>query len=366
MAFGLPWLSLNYLLSVPLVSYYLLPTTTSGWSTYLNLFFFSIAWTSLVWTQPPLAVEFFSLLLVRLCCFILPSLVFLGFDISVPTAANSLKARDDALPFEAAGRSSSKSQTERLARIVGLAVLNTLIAVTLTVGIDFIFIDVLHMRSVLRITSRLPTPWTLILDVVKAVMMRGVIMYYVHRFLLHGGRYLPLLSKAHRDYAHSLANALPFAAAYDHPAPYLLHRWLPLYLPALLFRMHIFTYMAFNALVSLEEAFVYSGYQVLPSTILLTGMARRQERHILSNGKGNYAPYGILDFAHGTSIGEGDVIDDLEREAKKRDVKGKANRAVDAARDAVDRRRGSGIDEDLDDADGIGNGPRRRRGKKGI
>ena len=369
MVFGLPvFLNLNYLLSVPLVSYFLLPTTTTGWSTYLNLLFFSLAWTSLVWTQPPLAVEFLSILLTRIFCFVLPSALFLGFDLSVPTAARSLKARDGALPFEAAGESRpAKSQTERLARIVGLALFNTVLGVLLQTGIDFLFTDLLHLRSVLKISSRLPTPWTLVLEIVKALISRGVLMYYIHRFLLHNRRNSPHLTRAHESYAHSLSNALPFAAAYDHPAAYLLHRWIPIYLPAFVFRMHIFTYMIFTAIVSLEETFVFSGYQALPSTIILTGMARRQERHVMSGGKGNFAPYGILDLLHGTNLDDGDVVNDLQQEARKRDVKGKTNKAVDAAKDAVDKRQGSSNDEVAEeeaDANANGNGGRRRKTKK--
>lgn len=361
---GLPAINLNYLLSFPIISYYLLPTTTSGYGTYLNLIFFSLAWTSLVWTQPPLAVEFVSLLGVKLLCFILPSLTFLAFDLSVPTAAKSLKARDGALPFDAAGKAHpAKSQPERLARIVGLAIFNTVLGVALSTAIDFAFTDLLHFRSVLKISSRLPTPWHLVLDVIKAAMMRGVLAYYVHRFLLHNRRYTPSLTKVHESYAHSLDNALPFAGAYDHPGAYLLHRWAPMYVPAFVFRFHIFTYMAFTALVGLEEAFVYSGYQVLPSTILLTGMARRQERHIISGGTGNFAPYGILDFVHGTNIGEADIVDDLGAEAKKRG--GKAKGAIRQAKDAMDSRR-DGDSEDEADAAATenGNGGRKRRTRK--
>lgn len=355
--FGIAGLTLNSLLSLPVISYFLFPTTTTGWSTYLNVIFFSLAWTTLIWTQPPLAVEFFSVFGVRLFCYILPSLFFLSFDLAVPALAKGLKARDGALPFEAAGKPSGvKTQQVRLLRIVGLALFNVLLAAGLQTGIDFVFTDVFRLRSVLRITSRLPAPWSLLTDIIKAALIRGTLSYYIHRFLLHSPKYSPILSRAHMAYAHSLDNALPFAAAYDHPAAYLLHRWLPTYLPALAFRFHILTYMFFNALVCLEEAFVFSGYQVLPSTVLWTGMARRQERHIISGGTGNFAPYGLADFIHGTTIGDEDITDDLRQEADKRNVRGKARGAAHAARDAVDSR-----DNELD-GDASGNGG--RRGKK--
>ena len=45
-------------------------------------------------------------------------------------------------------------------------------------------------------------------------------------------------------------------ADYDHPVCHLVHRWLPLYLPAVALRMHILTYLLLVAFFSLEETFV--------------------------------------------------------------------------------------------------------------
>ena len=361
---GIAGLSLNYLLSLPAIAYFLLPSTTTGWSTYLNLIFFSLAWTTLVWTQSPLAVEFFSILGVRVVFYVLLSLVFLGFDLSIPTVAKTLKARDGALPIEAAGgRAGARSQYERILRIVGLALFNIVLATTLQTGIDFVLTDVLRFRSVLKVSSRLPVPWSLLTDLAKGLIIRGVLSYYIHRFLLHSNEYSPRLSKAHIAYAHSLNNALPFAAAYDHPAAYLLHRWIPVYLPALLLRYHIFTYMALNTLVSLEEAFVFSGYQVLPSTVLLTGMARRQELHLMCGGSGNFALYGAMDFLHSTTLGNDDIVDDLRREGNKRNARGKARGAADATREAIDDVRNGDEQGNRDDSNDAA-GRRSRKSRK--
>lgn len=83
------------------------------------------------------------------------------------------------------------------------------------------------------------------------------------------------------------------------------------------------------ALVSLEETLAYSGYNVLPSGLILGGIARRQERHLMGEGKGNYSCLGIVDFVAGTSIGE-DVVDDVREEAENHNVqervKGRAKR----------------------------------------
>ena len=83
-------------------------------------------------------------------------------------------------------------------------------------------------------------------------------------------------------------------ANFDHPVCYLMGRWLPVYLPAALFRFHILTYHLMVALLSLEEAFIYSGYSVLPSTIILAGMARRVDGHMMNDGQGNFGASGLL------------------------------------------------------------------------
>lgn len=338
---GIPGLSIDTLLSAPLLSYVLFPVLGTSWTTSINLLFFSILWATIVWSYSPLTVEFFSSLAIRVAFFLAPSASFFFFDTSMPSVAQSMKAHGpDALPVKAAGthgdgsrtKSKSHSTPTRLTNIVALSVFNTLLGVALQSLIEAVLTEVLHLRSGLRMSATLPAPWSLLKDLTLAFLIRGTLGYYTHRFMLHSSRYSPTLTRLHRQYAHSLKTPFPFSAAYDHPACYLMQRWLPMYLPALFFRFHLVTYLLFTALVGMEEALVYSGYSVLPSTILLAGMARRQEKHVMSGGRGNYAPYGILDFVHGTTLGDADVIDDLRQEVGKRDVKGKANRVIESAR----------------------------------
>lgn len=104
-------------------------------------------------------------------------------------------------------------------------------------------------------------------------------------------------------------------ANYDHPIAYVVHVFLPAYLPAMLFRFHLLTYHLYLAIVSLEETFAYSGYNVLPSGLILGGIARRQERHLMKNGAGNFGCFGALDFALGTSLGQ-DVVEDVTQEVQ--------------------------------------------------
>jgi hypothetical protein len=94
------------------------------------------------------------------------------------------------------------------------------------------------------------------------------------------------------------------------------------------------TYLLLVALSSLEETFVYSGYNVLPSTIMIRGMARRTDAHMLSEGDGNYGSIGVLDWCHGTALGK-DVMEDLKAEMEKHDVEQKAGRAIDGAGEAA-------------------------------
>ena len=153
--------------------------------------------------------------------------------------------------------------------------------------------------------------------------------YYIHKHILHspsGGRF----ANWHQGWHHSIYVPYSLVAAYDHPACYLLYRFLPLYLPAIAFRFHIMTYLLLLAIFSLEELFTYSGYTILPSTIMLKGMARRTDAHMMSKGQGNFGPLGVLDWANGTALGA-DVVDDLKAEMDKHDVQERTGRAIDNA-----------------------------------
>ena len=61
---------------------------------------------------------------------------------------------------------------------------------------------------------------------------------------------------------------------------------------------------------------------------MLRGMARRTDAHMMSVGKGNYAPIGVLDWCYGTTSGA-DVMDDVRDEMEKRDVQERTGKAMD-------------------------------------
>ena len=270
-------------------------------------------------------------LLIRFIFFLLPAYLFLLFDSLLPGLASQLKEHGaDAIPTRAL-------RGARLWRVVLIASLNVILAVLVQTGIDWALTRVLHVRSALRISRALPLPWEIVKDIVRGFVLREGLSYVLHRFALHA-RNAPL-ARVHDGYYHALHVPFSLAAAYDHPLAYLVRGFLPTYLPAALFRFHLLTFHAFLALVSLEELFVYSGYNILPSGFILGGMARRQERHLLGDGSGNFSAYGLIDLLVGTSVGS-DVLEDVADEAEKKQVGRKAKGKARQVEKRVRRDRG--------------------------
>lgn len=138
----------------------------------------------------------------------------------------------------------------------------------------------------------------------------------------------------HANWQHTIPAPFSLVAHYDHPIAYLIHVFLPTYLPAVLFRFHLLTYLLYLATVSLEETFAYSGYNMLPSAFVLGGIARRQEKHLRGGGRGNYGCFGLADFVIGTSVGE-DLVDDIIEEAEEKQMAKKNKGKVKAAESKI-------------------------------
>ena len=130
-----------------------------------------------------------------------------------------------------------------------------------------------------------------------------------------------------------------------------MHVFMPTYLPAVVFRFHLLTYLLYLAIVSLEETFAYSGYNMLPSAFVLGGIARRQEKHIMGGGYGNYGCFGLVDFTMGTSIGE-DLIDDIIDEAEEKQVAKKPKKKVKGAGQKVLKKKAPKKKEDDRESEG--------------
>ncbi|ESZ91858.1 hypothetical protein SBOR_7764 [Sclerotinia borealis F-4128] len=335
---------MDALLSLPAVGYFLMPSV-STYSTSLNFLFFYMTWSTLVLSQSSLRVEVVGTLGIRLLFFIVPSFLFLLFDTVMPSLSMGVKRQGkQALPTRTGGSKTSKAKIPKWYRVVGISLFNILLGVGIQAGIETLFTGILHYKSALRVTTRLPMPWSLARDVVKCLLVREVsdrpmhlscctamtdilslqvLQYYPHRYILHA-RSSNLLSRGHKTYFHSITSPYAFVAHYDHPASYILFRFIPIYLPAVFFRVHLLTYLVALSIVTLEETLACSGYTSIPG-IILGGISRRQDLHSESCGKGNYASWGLLDWIHGTGPGS---KEDVADEAAKHQVKSRTRKAI--------------------------------------
>ncbi|KAF2129541.1 hypothetical protein P153DRAFT_263613, partial [Dothidotthia symphoricarpi CBS 119687] len=303
----------------------------------LNLLFLSLTWTTIAASYSPLQLEFFAPLVLRLTLYVIPSLLCLAFDTAMPSLALEIKTHG--LPQRNANKGGIRT-------VALWSFVNVLLGVGVQAGVEWGVTSGLGMRSLLVIKgsrwtfNHLPNPWMVGKHAVVALLARNILQYYIHTHVLHAPT-PNTLSRWHKSWHHSIRTPYSLAANYDHPVCHLLHRFLPLYLPAIALRMHILTYLALTALFSLEETLVYSGYSVLPSTIMLRGMARRTDAHMMSEGQGNFGPTGVLDWWHGTTLGK-DVIEDLRVEAEKHDVKDRAGSTVSGVAGKIKDRVGNG------------------------
>ncbi|KAK0267628.1 hypothetical protein LTR91_014548 [Friedmanniomyces endolithicus] len=353
-------------LPLPLLSFLAIPFV-GGSSTTFNLFLFVLTWSALVGSHDPLTIELGGTLLVRMVLFLLPALGMLGFDCAVPGFSRGIKAGGGKVSPLDLGRN-------KLLEIAGVAVFNVLLAVGVQAGCEYVAIYMLHLRSLLRITALAPLPWTMAKDILKSLLVRGTLRYAIHRYLLHTSP--TWLKTWHLQWQHSARQPFSLVAAYDHPVNHLLSQWLPTYLPACLFRFHVLEWHILLAIASLEDLFVYSGYAVLPSAIIIPGMARRNEAHFRavdsgSKRVGNFGQLGLLDLVCGTSCkDEEGVVEDLTSEAEERrlqqrveeavqgalaGMQGKQREAIQAGRADVDRREGQPEAPPVEEPDRQGN-----------
>lgn len=349
---------------LPILSFIALPFFGST-STTINVAFFWLVWTTFVWRYEPLEVEIYGTLAIRLLFFLLPSVAFIAFDAFVPSLSTSMKAAgEEQLP--------TRLGRKKLFNVTAVATFNILIGIALQAVIEYTMTEYAHFRSGLRVSTFVPPPWSIAKDVLRALVIRGFAHYAIHRYILHASPRDSPVARWHMDWAHSIQHPFSLAAAYDHPVCHLLVHWVPTYLPALIFRYHVLTWHILVAITSLEQLFIYSGYAVLPSRILLAGMARRTDAHYATNGEGNFGHWGVLDWAFGTTCGGSDVVHDLQDEAQKANVKGKVSDAKKNAKglvgDAKERFGGSEQAEDdqefEDEAESPTKGGPKRRSKR--
>lgn len=207
---------LNALLSIPALSFLLIPTFSS-YSTSFNLLFFYVTWSTLILSNSPLKVEVLGSLGIRVLFYLLPSTAFLAFDGATPTLAAKAKEHgESALPMgeEQGGR---KGRWWRTALV---STGNVLLGIALQSCVELVFTKLLHFRSALKITTSLPMPWAIAIDLIRGLFLREVSLYPLS---LHEGladlysdlQLCPpsLSSSSSRLAAHKLPHEL---AAYHH------------------------------------------------------------------------------------------------------------------------------------------------------
>lgn len=309
---------MDLILSLPIVSYFLAPSVAS-WSTSLNLLFFYMTWSILVLSHSALKIELVGLLALRLALWLVPSLLFLAFDALLPSLAASLKVGGaSALP------SAKNKKRAQLLRTFVLAILNLLLSAALEAAVTTSWNHGVG-TPVFRTSTTLPLPWQLVKHLALLQAGREILTYYIHSRILHAPSSHPL-ARWHAQYIHS-RKAPPFSLLFaDHPIPFLLHRFAPMYLPALAVRPHLLVYFIHVAFCTGEETLAMSGYSIVPG-VIMGGIARRTAAHYASGGVGNYGAWGLLDWLHGTTRGQ-NVMEDMKDEAEKHAVKERGEKAA--------------------------------------
>ncbi|KAI9894225.1 MAG: hypothetical protein M1814_004079 [Vezdaea aestivalis] len=329
---------MDALLSLPLLSYLVLPSF-GAYSTSLNLLFFYLTWSTLILSHPPMTVEVIGTLAIRILFFIFPSLLFLLFDSALPSLSRSLKTQGSrALPTRTLTSRPSTSRRRRATAavpsfknparvgpawylIIGLSLVNLILGACLQILVEKLLVKTLGVRSALKVTTALPFPWAIAKDLSRGFAAREAIQWVLHRYVLHGESEWVVSGLGHERVHHAVKAPFSFSAHYDHPLAWVVWRWMPVYGAAGLFRFHLLTWFVFLALVSVEECVGSAGYDL--NSIVMGGLARRQDAHSETGGLGNYAPWGVLDWVFGSSVGA-DVMDDVREEWEKHDGREKA------------------------------------------
>ncbi|KAL4953436.1 hypothetical protein BDW69DRAFT_200175 [Aspergillus filifer] len=279
--------------------FFVLPTASS-YSTRINILFFYMTWTTLVMSHSALRLELFNTLLARLVFYILPSLLFLAFDLAAPGTASSFKERGESgLPT---GSARSKPTLKEL-KIAGWSLLN--FSLSLTTQLIETFLLKTKLKPAVQMSLSIPMPWDITKQLLWVFLLREALSYTIHRFILHSR--LPVFSSIanlHKTWYHSLQRTGPFplTAHYDHPLTYMLLGFIPMYLPVLFMRFHMITFLVYTVLISIEECFAFSGYYVLLS-FMISATVRRMEGHLLGGVRGNFGRWGLIDLVVGTGGG---------------------------------------------------------------
>ncbi|EME87617.1 uncharacterized protein MYCFIDRAFT_209560 [Pseudocercospora fijiensis CIRAD86] len=179
---------------LPLLSMLAFPIF-GGSSTTISLGVFYLTWLGLVSSHSHLTIELYGTLVIRCFLFLLPALAFLAFDCLLPKLSRRVKARGrEHLPLRL-GR-------DKVLRIAGTAVGNVFVSVLLQAFLEILFSRLLHLRSLIKVSSIIPLPWSILKDILGGLIVRGVAHYAVHRYYLH--TYDTVLKTWHSRWQHSI------------------------------------------------------------------------------------------------------------------------------------------------------------------
>lgn len=160
---------MDALFSIPMLSFLLIPTMSS-YGTSLNLLFFYLTWTTLVLSHPPLRVEIVGTAAVRLLFYFLPSILFFLFDTLAPSAAVVLKEHGKhGLP-----QGKKKKAGKRELKVAAWSTLNLFLGIIAQGVLEYFLTKVLGMKSALKVSTRLPLPWGIAKDLLRALLIREV------------------------------------------------------------------------------------------------------------------------------------------------------------------------------------------------
>lgn len=310
-------------LSIPIISYLVAPTQTS-WSTSLNILFFYMTWSTLILSHSHLQVHLVGVAAIRTVFWLFPSLVSLAVDLLLPSVSESIKH---------GGRASLPPRNaRRMTRLLGLVLANNVILLLVEGLVSYAYASV-YRTSLFKTSLTLPFPWQVFKHIGILFVARELLQYYIHRYVLHG-KASPQIASLHASYAHGPAGAPFMLQVYaDHPLPLILHRLVPVLLPAAVVRPHLLTYFLFVGLCTVEEMFAMSGYTIVPG-IIMSGITQRTAIHYATEGGANFSAYGVADWAHGTSKGRG-VLDDVRAEAEKHHLQQRGEQKVSDGVDFV-------------------------------
>lgn len=148
--------------------------TFSSFSSFLgslNLLFFYLTWSALVLSHPPLRVELYGTLVVRIVFYLLPSLGFLIIDNTIPSLTVNLKEHGNIALAIGPKQGGLKGRWYKVALV---SIGNVIMGVLLQAAIEYVITNVFQVRSALKVTLFFPMPWDIVKDLLLGLMLRDV------------------------------------------------------------------------------------------------------------------------------------------------------------------------------------------------